>query len=187
MRRRPLLVPGIAAALVLTGWWIQHLLAQRLPRDVATERVPDHYVRNFRAVEFSSQGIPEHMLRASGVRHFADEDLSELDNPVFVVEKPGQDLWRIQARRGRVQEHGNLVWLDGEVRVNRAPSASGEAVAIQTRDLRLLRDKAYAETSAPASIETDHHRIEGKGLQAWLEQPTRVKLLSNVRARHEWF
>jgi lipopolysaccharide export system protein LptC len=54
-----------------------------------------------------------------------------------------------------------------------------------TRDLRVQRKAEYAETDQPVSANSGTSQVEAVGMQAWLGEPMRIKLLSRVRGRYE--
>jgi len=185
MQPRRLLIPAAIVAFIAIGAWIQLLLTSATPEIPLDEQHPDYIVTSARITEMSETGTPERILEASILRHYSTRDLSEAENPVLELRPADSTHWHVEADSAQVTRHGDEILLEGGVQIDTLEDPARDPMHIRTRDLRVLQKEAYAETAQPTVIESTHHRIEGIGMQAWLEEPVRVKLLTQVRGRHE--
>ena len=77
-----------------------------------------------------------------------------------------------------------MVLLSGEVEINRPGSAEARDIHIVTRDLRVQPEQDYAETDELVTITSEQNWVRSTGMQAWLREPIRLKLLSQTRAHY---
>ena len=75
--------------------------------------------------------------------------------------------------------------LLGEVQIDREEAEDVRPVHLVTRDLRVQPKDEYAETDQPVRAESGASWVESTGLQAWLREPVRIKLLADVRGYYE--
>lgn len=143
----------------------------------------DFYLKDFTLVSMDKQGSPQHRLRADYMQHYVDDETSQLTVPKLVV-SGASEPWHLHAENGWSSAQGDEVWLGGEVVIVRVGADRGLSVA--TRDMRVLPNEQYAETSAPVIIQNHVSLVRGVGMRANLKDD-RFELLSQVRgdyARH---
>lgn len=166
------------------GAWIHFALRGAEPLPAADPLRPDFIIRDAHLTEMDRRGEVTRMLEAPEMRHYSPRELTEADSPVLTLFKPGEQ-WRIASETARVLHPVSEILLDGQVDILRSETKDSAYLHVITRDVRFLQETNYAETSAPAVIESPGHRVEGVGLQAWLAAPVRVKLLDEVHGIHE--
>lgn len=185
MRKRRWIVPISLVGLVAVGVWV-HLLLKNVAPDMPLDASrPDYVITDLRVIEMTEQGNPGRVLEANQLRHYSRNDLTETDEPLVHIFKNGVVEWHIRGEFGRLVNERTEIILDGPVWIDRAEESEDEPVHITTRDLHIFHEERYAETRQPTVIESTQHRIEGIGLEAWFDKPVRVKLLADVRGRHE--
>lgn len=185
MRLRQLTLPVAIAGIVAVGAWVHFLLEGLAPARPPDPDRPDYVVGDLRITEMTPEGIPGRILVAPALRHYSQRGITRTDNPVLTIFQEGRENWRVRAESGRIRHSDEQILLEGGVRIDRAAIGDEEPLQILTRDLRILDQGSYAETREEASLTSPRHRVTGKGLQAWLEAPVRVKLLAQVRGHHE--
>ncbi len=175
-----------ALFLLLAGlsWW----LAEREPppalRNEVREgpREVDYYLRRLEATDMGPQGRPARTLTVEELRHYPDDDTTALDAPrLAIYREPGSPPWRVQAERGWVSPDGELVLLQGAVRIDRAAAPGVRPLHIETRDLRVQPRQDYAETDEAVRVRSRRDRLQATGMQAWLRHPARIKLPADVK------
>ena len=184
-RRRNYLLPITLLLLFGLGAWIHVAIRSAAPLAPTDPSRPDYIVRTAHMIEMDGKGIPTRTLDASELRHYSQRDLTEADSPVMVVMDAGRESWRIRSASARVLHGNDEILLDGAVDIQHSETADAPPMHVVTRALRFLQNENYAETDQEALLESPGHRVEGVGLQAWLSEPVRVKLLHEVRGRHE--
>lgn len=183
MRRyRPILALLLVAAAMLSWWLVDRQppaepeqLTQQGPREI------DYTVTGLDVTRMTEAGEPAHRLRATILRHYKDDETTELELPQLTVFQGEQPPWEIDAERAWMSADGSLVLLSGEVVVTRAAHANSPPVRMVTREMRVQPRQDYAETDEKVRVETDTDTLDAVGMQAWLRPPSRLKFLSQVK------
>ena len=183
---RNLLIGIVLALLAGLTWWLagqQQRPAHRAsgPGDA---REIDYYLRDLDFTTFSEQGQPARRLQAPELRHYPDDDTTELDRPRLVIYKDEGPPWRVRSETGWVSPDGERVHLRGEVVIEREAAPGVRPMHIVTRDVRVEPERDYAETDEPVTVTSREDRIDAVGMQAWLRDPGRIKFLSQVRGHY---
>ncbi|MGQ9830948.1 MAG: LPS export ABC transporter periplasmic protein LptC [Thermochromatium sp.] len=182
-RRQWLLGVGFALLGGITWWQLRSL-----PEDRGTHaprlRQPDYSVQGLAALETDANGQPSRRLSAVRLRHYADEDLSELDEPRLVLYRPDGPPWFAQARLGQIHAGGDQVRLIGAVRLDREADAANRPVHLYTEALDIWRQVGLAETTLPVQIDSEGDVITANGMKLWyLENGSRITLYGRARLR----
>jgi lipopolysaccharide export system protein LptC len=141
----------------------------------------DYYLRGLHATTMGEDGRPARTLRAAHVKHFQDDDTTELIEPQLIVFQGEQPPWKVRAESGWVSPDGKLVLLNDEVHIEREAGGQTKPVHIQTSNLRVQPHQDYAETDEQVRVRSDQDWIDATGMQAWLRQPSRIKFLADVK------
>jgi len=176
-----------AVLLVLAGgsWWLTQDLEEEPERRPRPPHTPDFWIEELSALTMDKQGQPRRRLNAAVMRHFPDDESTELEQPEIELLAPGKPPWLVRSEQGWVSADGDLVLLQGKVFIDREGDEEVRPVHLETRDLRVQPDDEYAETDNPVQIVSGSSRVESTGLQAWLREPMRIKLLADVRGHYE--
>jgi lipopolysaccharide export system protein LptC len=176
-----LLLVLMAAA---SGWLLYRLdFSEQLSKPKA-KHDPDYYMENFVQSTMDKEGKLHHRLSADLMVHYPDDDSTELVRPVLEVYNESPTPWHITSDKGWISRNNEIVLLTGKVHMWQDDAAGQRQFDVVTRDVRILPDKQYAETSQPAvmrSPSTEYHCI---GVRAYFDQNI-FELLNHVRGRHE--
>lgn len=145
------------------------------------ERQVDYYLRGLSTTTMGPNGKPARTLSAEHVRHFSDDDTTELKKPRLAIHQGEFPAWEVYSASGWISADGDLVLLDGDVRIDRAEGADNKPLHIRTSNLRVQPRQDYAETDEQVSVRSDQDWIDATGMQAWLRQPSRIKFLADVK------
>lgn len=185
MRKRSWIIPVSVIGITAAGIWVHLLLKSAAPDAPLDPSRPDYVISDLRIIEMSEVGDPARVLEADQLRHYSRIDLTETDSPLVHIYREGVPEWHIRGESGRLVNNRTEILLDGNVYIDRAETSKEEPLHVETRNLRILHESSYAESSEETLIQSVQHRIEGIGLEAWFDSPVRVKLLDNIRGRHE--
>jgi lipopolysaccharide export system protein LptC len=186
-RPRAGLLLGLAvAALAALSWWLARDVerAHRLSGGPRDSREIDYYLRTLDFSTFSEQGELARTLKSPELRHYADDDSTELDRPHLTIYKNDAPPWRVRSDTGWVSPDGKLVKLHGDVLIERDAGRDIRPMRIVTRSMRVEPERDYAETDEPVTVTSLNDRIDSVGMQAWLREPGRIKFLSQVRGHY---
>lgn len=181
----------IAALLVVAGigsWQ----LAQQPATEAGEEKITlsnsgraiDYYADDFVVTTMTMDGKPARRLEASRMRHYLDDDTTELDSPYLKVFKTETPPWNVTSEQGWISSDGNLVLLTGHTVMDRKGSESHAPLHLVSSNVRIQPDQDYAETDEPVTVISGPNRIDSIGMQAWLREPNRFKFLSKVKGHY---
>ena len=172
-------------ALAAGSWWLRQGEEDTTPRQAHPAHTPDYWIDGLSARTMDAQGRPRRLLQAESMRHFPDDDSTELTRPELTLLEAEGPPWRIRSELGWVSPDGELVLLQGEVHIERSGDGEARPLHLVTRDLRVQPKDEYAETEQAVRIDSGPHWLESNGLQAWLREPVRIKLLADVRGHYD--
>lgn len=185
LHARQLVLVAVLVALGLAGAWLSQ--SQRPPGSPpgsADDRRPDYVVEDVRALELDSQGQPARRLRAEQLRHYPDDDSSELEQPRLRLHDEAAPPWRIRSARGWFAAGGERILLTGEVHAERAAAPGQEAVAFATSAIEIVTNEEYAETDRFVELDRGNERMTAiDGMRFWYSEPMRGEFFGRVRAR----
>lgn len=155
----PLLILGLLAGL---SYWLE--LASRAPVTAATGHTrhdPDTLVYGFEIRRFDAEGRLQHTLRAAEMRHYPDDDSTEVIAPRLVYHR--NPPTEIEAARALVSGRGERVSLRDDVRVRRGATGDRPATELTTAALDVWPEDEIARSDAPVTITQGASRIQGAG------------------------
>lgn len=183
MRGPRRLLAFLAVVGALFSWWLSESTKDIQPTlaNPTGAREIDYRVRGFEVTRMTPAGIPAHTLTADTLRHFTDDDTTELDNPHLTVYQDAEPPWEIDAEQAWVSADRSIVLLTGEVVIDRAGGTKTPPTTIFTRNLRVQPQEDYAETDEAVRVESDDDWLDAVGMRAWLRPPSRIRFLSDVQ------
>lgn len=181
--RRQWLLGIVFALLGAVAWW----QLQRQPVEDASRpprpRLPDYTVRHFSAVETDASGKPSRHLVAEELRHYPNENISELDQPRMELYETEGPPWLARARGGTVFPGGDRVRLSGDVQLDRAADQTTRPTHLETEQIDILREQGLAETDLPVRIRSDGDSVSANGMRLWYKGPKRTTFHGRARIR----
>ncbi|MGB5736867.1 MAG: LPS export ABC transporter periplasmic protein LptC [Thiohalocapsa sp.] len=182
--RRELITGTLLATIALLAWWYG---ASNKPETLAptdAQRKPDFVVEDLNGVTMDLNGRPARLLATPLLRHYPDDESSELDAPVMTVFNPDAPPWVIGSERGWISAGGDELLLQGPVRAERASAPDLAAMVLVTSELLVLPEADYAETDRFAELERGEDWVTATdGMQIWFGEQMRVKLFGRNRTR----
>jgi len=152
---------------------------------IKAEHSPDYYVEDFTVTDMDIDGKLKQTLSAERMLHYPDDDSTELTHPHLILYDESAPPWKIKSETGWVSGDGQLVLLNGAVKIDRIAAPGFRPVHITTSNLRVRPKENYAETDEKARIRSRGDVQTSIGMQAWLNKPIRLKFLSKVRGHYE--
>lgn len=184
LTRLAIVVLFLAAASTL--WWLDTVREpepEPAPR-VEMERLPDYYFTGFRIERYQGDGLPRQILHGERLDHFADTDTADIMQPHVDYRPAGAPRWRIRGDRGTLDRPGDLLVLDGAVRLHRPPATGVDEATLLTPHLRYDMAAEVARTEQSVRMLSPGTRVDAVGMTAWLESE-RVELHHDVHVRHD--
>jgi len=177
----PLVVAAFFAAMT---FWLARLGQIPLALDMGGfGHEPDYIVENFRATAFDLEGQPRYRLAAERLTHYMDDDTTELVQPRFVREVPGEPTWRAISKRGVVSSNGENVHLLDDVEVERKVLGDPEPMILSTNYLWIIPEADILRTDKPVTIRQGSSVVNAAGMDVDGKQRT-LELAGRVRGTY---
>jgi lipopolysaccharide export system protein LptC len=177
---------ALLALLALLTFWIQRIVQPPAPKlDGSNRHDPDYILNNFVTTKTDTNGNLHYRLVASEMKHYPDDDSTELQHPHFTSYAPGKPYTQIEGQRGFVSSNGeNIQFMDNVKVVRQASKDRGEMVVL-TEYLNVEPKKDLVTTDRPVVItQAPKTVIHAIGMVYDKKQQT-VKLLKNVQVHYE--
>ena len=177
----PLAVLGFLVGLTL---WLNQLVQPREARaDGSLRHDPDLMVENFSARKLDPDGTVRYTLAARKMVHYPDDDSAHLDTVQVVAFEPKQPKMTATADRGRLEQGGDRVWIEGNVVLVREGDARAGASTLTTQALLVLPNEGKANTTSDVMLVNPQGTAHAKGME--LDNNTRTIRLDRVRATYK--
>jgi len=174
----------ILAAVAAFAWWKQPGVE---PEDQGAEmpqqRRPDYTVDRLTATMMGDTGAPDRRLTARELRHYPDDDSTELEQPLLTLFNPEAPPWIVRSETGWVSADGNEVLLRGKVFIDRESDPVTRPMHLSTRELLVKPREKYAETDRPIIATSDSDWLtSARGARIWFGDSLRIELAGPARA-----
>lgn len=177
----------LALAILAAGtWWLAFI--QEPEVDVVTAKAShkiDYFLKHFEILSMTLTGEPRQRLQAQYMQHYTDDDSTEITQPIMTMYTPDKPDLHIESETGYISSDGELVLLNGAVHIKRDALKNIAALDIDTHNLRVQLLNDFAETDEFVTIKSGNNNIEGIGLRAHFREPINIKILEQVKGRHE--
>ena len=110
-------------------------------------------------------GTLKYTLKASDIRHYPDDDTTDLLKPNVVYQYTKKPPVTISAERGHATSDGERVDLLGNVRIFRPASGKDEELTASMDELAVFPDDETAFTKSPVLITRGRSWLKGVGMQ----------------------
>jgi lipopolysaccharide export system protein LptC len=125
---------------------------------------PDFIVEHFTLTRMNALGHPESSLTAPKMLHYPDDETTVLERPRYRQHPTDKPTIEIVADRGTVSKDGEVVWLEGNVVVTRAPAKERAAMQMTTTALEIELKTEIARTDEPVLITEEQSTLRGVGM-----------------------
>lgn len=134
-----LIVLALLAALTL---WIDRIVQPpTLKRDGSTRHDPDYIVNNFAINRTDIDGSPRYSLAGSDMRHYPDNDTTDILKPVFHQFSATRPTIQVQSERGQISPNGENVYFMDNVKLVRAATPQKGELTLLTDVLQAIPDQ----------------------------------------------
>lgn len=181
---RTYLFLAVMLLIAVFALWLQEDIKQQPPaQDMGSEHFPDYFMDNFNINSLNSDGATSFTIQASHMKHYADDDSAELENPLLEFMDTGRQI-SIRAGRATYLQQENLVHLYDQVVITRKAGNSQDELTIETDYLKINTRSRVAETDQPAQVSSQELRLNARGL-IYDNTRGRLKLTSQVKGIYE--
>ncbi len=174
---------ALTLLVALTLWLNQLVQPQAARADGSRRHDPDLMVDDFNARALDLEGRVQYTLAARKMIHYPDDDSALLETVALEAFEPKQPKMSVTADRGRLEEGGERVTIEGNVVIIREGDERIEALRIMTDKLLVLPDAGKASTRSEVRMESPSAHAVAAGLE--LDNRARTVRLDQVRATYK--
>lgn len=174
----------LALLALLTLWIERSVQPPEKKMDGSTRHDPDYILNNFTTTRTDINGNLKYVLSAAEMRHYPDDDTTELEKPHFTqfsVEKP---YTQIESDRGFVSSNGENIQFLGNVKVVRQAFKDRGEMTVTTTYLNVVPDKEIATTDRPVVIHQAPETVINATGMVYNKKMKTLELQSRVRAHY---
>ena len=159
----PLIVLGVLA--LITFWIDSTVQSDTKKIDGSHRHDVDYFVENFVTTKTDINGNLRNMLAAVEMRHYPDNDTTELIRPRFTQYGENKPYTQIEAQKGFVSSNGEEVEFKGNVIIVRQAFEGRGEMRLKTDYLKVLPKTEFAITESDVVITQDPKTvIHGTGM-----------------------
>ena len=137
-----------------------------LPHDVRiAPDVADAFGEKVLVLRLNERGEPAFRMTAERMEHFRPSDTTRYTSPTMVSLDPLQPRITVTARQGQSVRESQETVLEGNVRLDRPPTATEPAMRITTEFARVFTDREVAVTDHPVVITRGQSTLTGTGME----------------------
>ena len=147
---------------------------------------PDLYMQRAAITQYADDGGVRYELRATEVRHFESQRITQLNSPTLKLNREPRPAWIASARNGTIEEvdlatgDEEIVTLRGDVRL--AQPESKQQLELACSELEIYPGRRFARTDQPVIITATSGRTTAAGLSGDLDAGL-LKLTSTATQR----
>jgi lipopolysaccharide export system protein LptC len=171
---------SLLLVLTLLTFWLRYATQLSDPnRDGKYRHDPDYFLSDIVLRKLDPEGLLKYTLRAAEVRHYPDDDTTDLVKPHLVQQARGDDKppVTISAERGHLSDDNQRVDLYDRVRIYRPPAVKSEELTAAMDQLTVFPDNETAFTKSPVFITRGTSWVKGVGMQ--VDQRAQTYLLES--------
>ncbi|HEX7966429.1 MAG TPA: LPS export ABC transporter periplasmic protein LptC [Gammaproteobacteria bacterium] len=175
------LVLFLVAVAVGTVWLLRETELQGLQGERPKTHKPDYYFTDAIVTSLDLKGKPASELKAPRIIHHPDDDSVEVFLPRMRYFTKQGEPWYAEADHGLEPSGGNLVYLDGHVKMTHHDEHGGPPLVIDTDHLTVDLQTNVATTDDPVAMVKGVSHMTGTGMDGYM-QDNRMVLRTNVKA-----
>jgi lipopolysaccharide export system protein LptC len=156
----------------------------RPPSATGAADLPGYYLKNAVLTDYDATGTPTIRIEAERIDQVAHSPEVLLSNVRVNYLAPGGQNWLMFGDRAHVQSGGNIVDVEGNVRLQGEGTSKTPAAVIRTDTLSYDVAESVATTKSDVRIDFGAHTLTAHGLVANLRDRT-MHLESKVNGRFQ--
>lgn len=179
----PLIVLSVLAVIT---FWIDHTVKlQAEKNDGMTRHDVDYFLENFVTTKTDINGNLRHVLAAVEMRHYPDNDSTELVRPRFTQYGENKPPTQIEGQKGFVSANGETVEFKGNVVVIREAYTDHPEMRLYTDYIKILPKEEKASTDAQVTItQPPNTKVVAQGM-SYDKTTEELTLNSRVKGHYE--
>lgn len=179
----PLIVLGVLA--LITFWIEQTVNLPTQKVDGSGRHDVDYFVENFVTTQTDVHGNLRNMLAAVEMRHYPDDDTTELIRPRYTQYGENKPYTQIEAQKGFVSANGEEVEFKGNVVIVRQAFEGRGEMRLTTDYLKVLPKTEFVSTNSEVVITQDPKTVIHATGMVYDKNEKNFVLQKRVRVHYE--
>lgn len=179
----PLVLLSLMA--LLTFWISRSVQPTAAKLDGSSRHDPDYIVNNFVTTQTDINGDLRYKLAAIEMKHFPDDDTTNLQRPRYTQFAIGKPYTQVQGLRGYVSSNGDVVEVMDNVKVVRQAFEEKGEMTVETDYLKIRPNDDIVETPSPVVIKQAPKTVIYATGMYYDKRNQTVTLLHRVKAHYE--
>jgi lipopolysaccharide export system protein LptC len=176
----------LLAVLAMITAWINYSVQSQAPSlDGSSRHDPDYIVSHFVTKQTDVDGNLSYRLAAAEMKHFPDNDQTDLISPHFTQYAIGKPYTSAQGLYGKVSSNGQQIQLTKQVKITRQAFAEKGEMTLETEYLDILPDENIVKTDLPVVIRQAPKTVIYATGMVYDKNIKTMTLLHKVRAHYE--
>ncbi len=186
-KRSAIIFPIIVlSALALLTAWVNYMVQPPQPKlDGSSRHDPDYIMSNFVTSQTDVNGSLRYKLAAAEMKHFPDDDTTDLQRPRYTQFSVGKPYTQVEALRGYVSSDGEQVQLVDNVKITRQAFAGKGEMTVETEYLKIFPNQNLVLTDSPVVIKQAPKTVIYATGMVYEKDKKIMTLLHRVRAHYE--
>jgi lipopolysaccharide export system protein LptC len=189
MLNRPhtLFFPVVAlTVLAFMTFWIDHTVKFQMNQNTRSHpHDVDYFLNDFVTTRTDANGHIHQILAATEMKHYIDNDTTELTRPRFTMYSPNRPFTQIEGQKGLVSSNGELVQFKGDVHILRGAYDNHPETRISTDHVNIYPNQDKASTDSQVTItQGSGTKITSQGMDYDKTEKT-FKFNSRVKVHYE--
>jgi lipopolysaccharide export system protein LptC len=175
----------VIALAIISSLLAKWLINDDIERREAALHSADFFSVGYKKWEMNENGDLGSHLSANKMTHYSDDGTTHLENPLMFFYNAPNPAWQIRAQSGKLEKGGEMLWLNGNVEIEREASSQSRELIIQTANLQVFPKTYFAKTSEFTQLKSSNNLTTGTGMKATFKSPVQLELLANVHGSYE--
>lgn len=174
----------VIALAIVSSLLAKILVDESIERREAAPHSADFFSVGYKKWEMNLQGGLASHLTADKMTHYSDDGSTHLENPLMFFYNAPNPAWQIQAQTGKLEQGGETLWLNGEVKIERMANSQSKELIIHTANLQVFPKTSFAQTSEFTQLKSGSNLTTGTGMKATFSSPVHLELLAKVHGSY---
>jgi lipopolysaccharide export system protein LptC len=145
---------------------------------------PDAYIINASYIRMNVNGHPANQMYAKKLTHYAKDDVSEIEEPHFILFSQDREPWYVTASYGQSHKGTKQVYLWKNVVIHEPGGTHNRELTMSTSALTVYPEMQSAATDQSVTIVQPGSIVKSVGLTANLHKGE-INLLSQAKGVYE--
>jgi len=144
----------------------------------------DYYLEEFSTVIMDETGSPYYRLSSPHLDHYPVNQITKIRKPKLLIYNTKEYPWKLNANNARISNQGNLIYFNGDVKLDKSSANINENIVIIADELSVFIKEQFAESKSRVTIIQGNNSVQANGMELDLKKHS-LELFSEVNGIYE--